>query len=68
MLLPTGRRGRPRFDINPEQLEYLLENGFTGPDIARMMCVSLRTIRRRITEYDLHKEILYSDTADEELD
>ena len=34
MLLPTGRRGRPRFDINPEQLEYLLENGFTGPDIA----------------------------------
>ena len=42
----TNGRGRRRFDIRMDQLEYLLSIGFTCPKIASMLGVSLRTIRR----------------------
>ena len=47
----SGRIGRPRLDIRQEQLEYLLHLGFTCPQIAMLMGVSLSTIRRRMSEY-----------------
>ena len=60
-------RGRPRFDIHREQIEHLLNLHFTCPKIASLLGVSLRTIRRRMTEYNLSVSGLYSDISEHEL-
>ena len=52
----TGCRGRPSTDIPKELLEQYVENNFTAEQIARLSCVSTKTIRRRIIEYQLHFE------------
>ena len=64
----SGERGRPIFHIGKEQLEYFLQHGFTGPDIAAMLGVSLRTVRRRISNFGLSIRGLYSNLSDVELD
>ena len=46
--LSQGALGRPRYGITQEQLEYLIDLRFTCPDIARLLGVSLRTIRRSL--------------------
>ena len=60
-------RGRPRFSISKEQIEHLLSLNFTCPRIATLLGVSLRTVRRRMTEYGLSVSGLYSDISDHEL-
>ena len=52
--------GRPRFSIPRNQLACLLENRFTCPQIADILGVSLRTVRRRMTEYNLSVRMLYT--------
>ncbi|KAF6729719.1 hypothetical protein FQA47_009518 [Oryzias melastigma] len=66
-LLMTGNRGRPSWEISCEQLQYLLEFHFTVREIARLFCVSYRTIRRRMTEYGLSVRMSYSDLSDQDL-
>ena len=44
------QRGRPRFDIGQDQLEYLSGLGFSWADIARLLGVSRMTIYRRRQE------------------
>lgn len=63
----TGDRGCPYWDISPEQLEYLLEFNFTVKEIARLFCVSYRTIRRRMSEYSLSVRMYYTAITDAEL-
>lgn len=53
--------------MSREQLLFLLENHFRVPDIARFFGVSVRTIRRRMTEYGLSVRQTYSDITDEQL-
>lgn len=60
--------GRPRFNVAQEQLECLLELRFTCPDIARLLGVSLRTIRRRMEEFGIAVLNRYSSMSDVELD
>ena len=67
-LIATDRSGRPRLDVRKEQLEYLLDMGFSGPQIATTIGVSLSTVRRRMAEYGLSVSALYSDITDQELD
>ena len=50
-----------------EQIEHLLKLNFTGPKIAGLLGVSLRTLRRRMNEYQLSVSQLYSDISDTEL-
>ena len=64
----TERRGRPLFNIPRNQLAFLLEKHFTVPHIAAILGVSVRTVRRRMTEYDLSVHALYSQVSDQELD
>ena len=65
---PTSQsRGRPKFYICKEQIEHLLKLNFTGPKIAGLLDVSLRTLRRRMNEYQLSVSQLYSDISDTEL-
>ena len=44
-----GGIGRPRFNISREQMSYLIDNRFTAPQIADMLGVSVRTVRRRMS-------------------
>lgn len=67
-LLQIGRAGRPRFNIARNQLEYLLQNGFTGPDVSQMLGVLLRTIRRRIQEYGIFHQTFRTIVSNDELD
>ena len=66
--LLRGNMGRPRFDIEQDQLEYLLDLCFTCPDIARLLGVSLRTVRRRMEEFGICVRDRYSSISDAELD
>ena len=68
LLVNQTRRGRPKFDISKEQLEHLLDLHFSCPKIAYLLGVSLRTVRRRMTEYGLSVSALYSEISDRELD
>ena len=49
----VGRRGRPRFEIGREQLEYLSSLGFTWTNIANLLGVSRMTLYRRRRECGL---------------
>ena len=60
--------GRPRFIISYEQLSFLVSNRFTGPQIADMLGVFLRTVHRRLAEYSLSIRSQYSNLSDTELD
>ena len=44
----TGSVGRPKFEITREQINFLVESGFTGPQIASLIGVSLSTVRRMV--------------------
>lgn len=48
-----GRRGRPSYLISKEQLPYLIEQGFQLQDVATMLGVSCRTVKRRMMSYGL---------------
>ena len=50
VLVSDGTVGRPKFKICEFQLKSLLEDSFSVPDIARMLSVSVSTIRRQIND------------------
>ena len=64
----TGVHGRPRFDIQREHLEFLVEQGFTSPAIANILGVSLRTIERRQHEFGIRLRSAYNQISNENLD
>ena len=58
---PSGTgRGRPKLNITCEQLEYLLSMNFMNFTCSDMIGVSLRTVRRRMSDYGLSVKSLYS--------
>ena len=64
----TGERGRPRYNITSEQLEYFIEHGFTAGEIAALLHVGEATVRRRLHEYGLSTSVVFTPLSDEELD
>ena len=52
--------GRPRFDIQYEQLAYLLDNRFTVRQIADMLSISERTVYRRMSDFSLSVRAHYA--------
>ena len=66
--LITGMVGRPSFDIPCAQLLHLIENRFSVLQIASMLGVSIRTIRRRMSAFGLSIRAQYSDISDSDLD
>ena len=48
-----SRRGRPSYLISKEQLSYLIEQGFKLQEVATMLGVSCRTVKRRMTSCGL---------------
>lgn len=67
-LVHDGSVGRPNFEIPFAQLQYFLDNRFSVPQIANLLNVSVSTIRRRMTLYNLSVRATYSNISDEELD
>ena len=45
---PRSTRGAPRFAITNQQLSFLVQCGFTAPRMSQLLCVSLRTVKRRL--------------------
>ena len=64
----SGMLGRPSIQIPCEQLSYLIDSGFTVPQIADVVGVSVRTIYQRMTEFGLSICAQYSDPSDDQLD
>ena len=62
-----SRRGRPQLHIDESQLSLLLSFQFSCVDIANMLQVSPRTIRRRVIQYDLEDSASFSGISDSEL-
>ena len=62
-----GAVGRPRFDIDRECLEEVLELNLPVPCIAKMLGVARRTVFRRMKEFGLSAK-RYHEMDDEELD
>lgn len=48
-----GIRGRPSCLISKEQLSYLIEQGFKLQEVATMLGVSCRIVKRRMMLYGL---------------
>ena len=64
----SGSPGRPRLNISPEHIEFLLERRFTVAQISRLLGVSLRTIGRCMAEFGLTVTATYTTIFDEQLD
>ena len=64
-----GSVGRPRYDIPMSTLEFLVVDcGFSVPQVSAVSCVSIRTIRRRMSEYGMSAQARYSTLTDQQLD
>ena len=48
-----GKRGRPLYEINKEQLHVLLQQGFKVCDISKILRVSVRTVKRGMSTFGL---------------
>ena len=66
-LVSDGSVGWPKFDISELQLRTLLEENFSVPDIAKILGVSVSTIRCQITDFDLSVHQMYTKISSEEL-
>lgn len=64
----SGSVGRPSFAISQDQLGFLVECSFSVPQIADMLGVSVRTVRRRMSDYGLSIRARYSVITEVELD
>jgi AraC-like DNA-binding protein len=64
----NGRKGRPRFVISMEQLQYFIDNGFTATDMSTMLGVSKSTLQRRLREFNLSAAPRYADLSNNDLD
>lgn len=67
-VIHSGLPGRPSYNIPADNLVFLLENRFTVPQIASVMGVSVRTVRRRMSDIDVFVRQQYSDITDQDLD
>ncbi|XP_028412399.1 uncharacterized protein LOC114535216 [Dendronephthya gigantea] len=61
----TNRPGRPKYDITKNQLEFLRSKHFSWVNIAKLLHVSTRTLRRRKNELGMNDE--FSAISEEEL-
>ena len=63
----TLGRGRPSYSITQQQLEYFIENNFTFPEIARLLKVSVSTVRRRMSQFQLYIGDTFTSIDDDSL-
>lgn len=64
----SASRGRPKFDIKRNQLEYLEDMSFNWTQIAQILGVSRTTIYRRRLELSMNTSSPRSNVSDDELE
>ena len=64
----TGERGRPKYKIPREHLEFFVERCFSVVNMAALIGVSVRAIERRLHEYGLSVRSMFSSMENEDLD
>ena len=64
----TGDRGWPKIEITKPMLEYSFGHGFSATSIARLLLLSLTTIRCRMAEFGMLIRTQYSNISDDDLD
>lgn len=64
----SGKLGQPRIILSEECIEELIAMSLPVPCVAKLLGVSTRTIRRRMSEIGLSVKDKYSRVQDEELD
>lgn len=67
-LVCSATVGRPQYLIPRSILVSLVDTGFSVPQISRILSVSIRTVRRRMTEFGLSIRATYSTMTCQELD
>ena len=60
--------GGPRMEISREQLEYLVENDISIPDIAQVLGVSVSTVKSRLREFGISSTERKTPISDTDLD
>ena len=60
----SRQRGRPRFNVLKEQLEFFIERAFRIPDISRILGISIRTTERRLQEFGLSTTQMFTSIDD----
>ncbi|CAB5216813.1 unnamed protein product [Rhizophagus irregularis] len=60
--------GRPKIVISIEALRLFRREGFSYTDIAKMMGVCTKTIKRRRNELNIPDDLVYTEISNEELD
>ncbi|CAC5376050.1 unnamed protein product [Mytilus coruscus] len=63
-----GGIGRPRYHISREQLEFLVEIGFSRKCMASLLHVSISSIKRRLRDYRILLRRRYAVISDTDLD
>ena len=63
-----GGRGRPKFDVSRDQIEFLLERGFSVPDVAQILGIGVRTTERRLQEFGISSTQFFTVIDDQTLD
>ncbi|XP_031165359.1 uncharacterized protein LOC116057094 [Sander lucioperca] len=64
----TGARGLPQYAITRGQLEFLMSCGFRPSQMAEILNVSLKTVKRHLRRFNLSRSTSYSDVTDVNLD
>ena len=59
---------RPRLDIGANQLKFLVQCGFRITEISELFRCSVKTIQRRLREYNLSEMTKFADISDDDLD
>ena len=60
--------GRPKLNVSYDHIYFLLQNGFKCTIIAKMLQTSLRTLRRRMSEYAITQKMFQSTITELKLD
>ncbi|KAL3988945.1 hypothetical protein ACER0C_013263 [Sarotherodon galilaeus] len=68
MSVSEGKLGRPNYNVSPVQLQILTEMFLSITQIAKLLGISVRTVKRCLHEYGISIKQCYSTTSDEELD
>ncbi len=61
-------KGRRKFDISSEHAARTFASNLSCPSIASILGVYLRTVRRRMTNYELSVQVMYAAISDSDLD
>ena len=64
----TGAVGRPAFEISIHQLQYLVENRISVPQIAELLGVSVSSVRRQKCAFNISIRDTYSSITNDQLD